>query len=154
MRQLFRTLCMFAAVLLAPLAQAAEPIAVTGAWARATAGGQKVGAAYLELAAPAGTALVAAETPVSARVELHTMSMEGGVMKMRPVEKIEVPAAGRVSLKPGGLHLMLIDLKQPLKEGTRVPLTLTFQSGAAKTTVSIEAEVRPLSGAAPAQHKH
>jgi hypothetical protein len=154
MRRLFHALCIFTAALLAPLAQAAEPIAVTGAWARATAGGQKVGAAYMELAAPAGTALVAAETPVSARVELHTMSMEGGVMKMRPVEKIEVPAAGKVSLKPGGLHLMLIDLKQPLKEGSRVPITLTFQSGAAKTTVSVEAEVRPLSGAAPAQHKH
>jgi len=130
---------------------AAEAITVGNAWARATAPGQKAAGAYMELTSPADAALVGVETPVAARAELHLMSMDGGVMRMRAVEKIELPARKAVKLAPGGLHVMLIDIKQPLKTGDKVPLTLTVRgAGAALSTIRVEAEVR----AVPAHSGH
>ena len=120
-----------------------EPVAVRDAWVRATVPGQSVAAAYMELTSAQSAALVAAETSAAQKAELHTMAMDGGVMKMRPVAKIDLPAAQTVSLKPGGLHVMLIGVKHELKAGARVPLTLTVQDAkGAQSKLHIEATVR------------
>lgn len=93
-----------------------------------------------------------ADNPVSRVTELHTHLNEGGVMKMRPVPAIEVKAKGEAVLQPGGLHVMMIDLKAPLKEGDVVPITLTFDDGSSK---QIEAKVvRPMAAGMPMEHKH
>ena len=76
--------------------------------------------------------VIKADNPVSKATELHTHLNEGGVMKMRPVQAIEIKAKGEAVLKPGGLHVMMIDLKAPLKEGDSVPITLTFDDGSSK----------------------
>lgn len=128
---------------------AASSIAVTDPWSRATAEGQNAGGAFMTIA-NTGTAadrLTGGSTPVAGRVEIHTMTMEGDVMKMRQLEDgLEVPAGGTVTLKPGSFHVMLMDLKQPLKAGDTVPLTLTFAGAGALET---QLEVRP-AGAMPA----
>ena len=96
--------------------------------------------------------VVKADNPASRVTELHTHLNEGGVMKMRPVPAIEVKAMGEAVLKPGGLHVMLIDLKAPMKEGDVVPITLTFDDG---STRKVDAKVvRPTAAAAPMEHKH
>jgi len=97
---------------------------------------------------------VKADNPVSKVTELHTHLNEGGVMKMRPVQAIEIKAKGEAVLKPGSLHVMLIDLKTPMKEGDSVPLTLSFDDGSSKV---VEAKVvRPGAAATmpPMQHQH
>ncbi len=136
----------------APHADAGEGIAVRAAWARATPAGAPAGAAFLTLENPAaeGDALVAAAAPVADAVELHTHAMDGGVMKMRKVERIEIPAHGAVELKPGGLHVMLIGLRAPLAEGATFPLTLSFARGG---TVEVPVTVRPI-GARAADAPH
>jgi copper(I)-binding protein len=130
-------------VVLAAAAQA-QPASVKDAWVRAPAPGQKVAGVYMEIVSRTNTALVAVASPVAARAELHSMALEDGVMKMRPLERIELPAGTAVKLAPGGLHVMLIDLKQPLQRGEKVPLTLTvlqFDSGS-RSVFTIRAEVR------------
>ncbi|MBA1444942.1 MAG: copper chaperone PCu(A)C [Chromatiales bacterium] len=79
-----------------------------------------------------GHALVGAQSPVAKVVELHTHTMEGGMMRMRPVKQVDLPAGQQVKLQPGGLHVMLIGLKQKLKPGESVPLTLLFEDGSTK----------------------
>ena len=96
--------------------------------------------------------VVSASNPASKVTELHTHLNEGGVMKMRPVPAIEVKAKGEAVLKPGGLHVMLIDLKAPMKEGDVVPITLGFDDGSSK---QVDAKVvRPTAAAMPMDHKH
>jgi periplasmic copper chaperone A len=85
--------------------------------------------------------LLGAESPASKKVELHTVVKEGEVMKMRPVPEIVVKAKGETALKPGGFHVMLIGLKQPLKEGEEVPVTLKFDDGSSQ---ELKAPVRPI----------
>lgn len=95
-----------------------------------------------------------ADNPVSKVTELHTHLNEGGVMKMRPVPSIEVKAKGEAVLKPGGLHVMMIDIKTPMKEGDVVPITLSFDDGSTK---QVDAKVvRPMAAPMPAamEHKH
>lgn len=106
----------------------AGSLSVEKPWARATAGQAANGAAYLTVVNVDGAdRLVSVASPVAATVELHTHINEDGVMRMRPVPGIEIPAGGRAVLEPGGFHIMLIGLKGPLKEGRRIPLTLTFE---------------------------
>jgi len=144
---------LFMAPVTSPMAFAAQAISVGNAWVRATAPGQKTAGAYMELTSGADVALMAVESPVAGKAELHSMSMDAGVMRMRPVQKIDLPAKKMVKLMPGGLHVMLIDIKQPLKEGDRVPLTLTIRgSGDTQSTMKVEAEVRAMDGAA--MHGH
>ena len=95
--------------------------------------------------------VVKADNPVSKATELHTHLNEGGVMKMRPVPAIEIKAKGEAVLKPGGLHVMMIDLKAPLKEGDSVPITLTFDDGSSK---QVDARVvKPTAAPAPTEHR-
>jgi copper(I)-binding protein len=136
-----------------PVAYAGD-IAVADPFARASAGGAKVGAVFMTLKNSGSTtdALAGAESPVAERAELHTHIKEGDIMLMRPVQAIDVPAGGSVSLQPGGLHVMLIDLRQPLMEGEAFPLTLTFAKAGAMT---IEVPVRGQAAMAPMPaHKH
>ena len=97
--------------------------------------------------------VVKAANPVSKVTELHTHLNEGGVMKMRPVQAIDIKAKAEAVLKPGGLHVMLIDLKAPMKEGDVVPITLTFDDGSSK---QVDAKVvRPMAAGMPmGEHKH
>lgn len=125
----------FAALGACSPAPSAQPggLSVSNAWSMATPPGAAVGAGYLTISNQTGAAvrLIGGETPAAERVEIHTMSMDGGVMTMRPVDGgLEIPAGGAVELKPGGLHLMLIGLRAPLSEGGSVPLTLVFDNGA------------------------
>jgi copper(I)-binding protein len=105
---------------------------VTDPWVRGTVTGQKATGAFMQLKSPADAALVEAASPVAKIVEIHEMKMEGGMMKMRAVEKLPLPAGKAVELKPGGYHVMLMDLVQPLNEGDTVPLKLTFEDKAGR----------------------
>jgi copper(I)-binding protein len=121
----------------------AGDVTVVAPWARATPGGAKVGGAYLELkAAPGqGDRLVSATSPAAGTVEIHEHINEGGVMKMRRIDGLAVPGGASVMFKPGGYPLMLMDLKQPLKQGDRVALTLMFEKAG---TLAVEGPVAPL----------
>jgi periplasmic copper chaperone A len=128
----------------------AAQVRVEGAWARPTVPGQQGGGGYhVSLTSPVADRLIGGSTTVAQRLELHTMSMKGDVMEMRQIEVIELPAGRKVELKPGGLHLMFIGITQPLKLGTKVPVTLRFEkSGEVK--VEFEVTQRP----SAAGHKH
>jgi periplasmic copper chaperone A len=123
-------------------------VTVAHPWARATPGGAKVGGAYLEIKAAAGTGdrLIAAKSPVAGSAELHNHIMEKGIARMRRVEAIIVPAGKSVVLEPGGYHLMLTDLKAPLKEGDLLKLTLVFEKAG---EIEVEATVEPLGAMGP-----
>jgi copper(I)-binding protein len=112
---------------------------VSNAWARATPGTAETGAAYLTIQSPTADRLLSVSSPVAKKAELHTMSMEGMVMKMRPLADVDIPAGQPVTLKPGGQHVMLLGLDAPLREGQSFPLTLTFEKAGTRTvTVAIE----------------
>ncbi|MFY7941003.1 MAG: copper chaperone PCu(A)C [Burkholderiaceae bacterium] len=120
-------------------------------WARPTAAGQKAGGGYLKLTnAGAADRLVSVSSDVSDSVELHTMSMDGTVMRMRQVDGIDLPAGQTVELKPGGLHIMFIGLKAPLQEGSKFPVKLKFEKAG---EVVVDVKVQQPKGAA-AEHKH
>ncbi len=125
---------------------------VTKAWARATPGRSEVGAAYVTIRSSTADRLVAASTPVAKKVELHTMSMSGMVMKMRPIAGIDIPAGQPVTLAPDGTHIMLMGLATPLKVGQSFPLTLTFEEAGTRT-VNVAVEKVGATGPEPAaQH--
>lgn len=116
-------------------------ISVVAPWSRAAPAGA-TGAGYMVLrnTGAAADRLLGAETPLARRVELHTQEREGEVVRMRAVETVPVPAGGSVTLAPGGLHLMLVGLAQPLRPGGRVPLTLRFErAGAVPVELVVEA---------------
>ena len=108
------------------LAQPAQ-LEVSNPWARATPGNAPNSAAYVTIQSPTADRLVSTSTPVAKKAELHTMSMQGMVMKMRPLSGLDIPAGKPVTLKPGGDHIMLLGLEHPLREGQSFPLTLDFE---------------------------
>lgn len=122
-----RLICTLALLLLCRSVYA--EVAVSNAWARATAPGQVVGVAYLSLKSDKPTKLVAIKSAVADSVEIHEMSMKNGMMKMRMLEMLDLPAGKLVKLEPGGFHLMLVDLKKPLKAGENIEIVLTFKDG-------------------------
>jgi copper(I)-binding protein len=139
-RALLLALCLAGTPALAQ-SPVAGSLTVEQPWARPTARSAPNGAVYLTIAnaGPAADRLVQAHAEVSAKTELHTHLNEGGVMRMRPVTAIDIPAGGKAELKPGGLHVMLLGLKAPLAAGTRFPLTLTFETSAPVTvTVTVQ----------------
>lgn len=139
------------ALALAPLAAFAQ-VSIKDPWVRGTVPGQKATGAFMQITSGADTSLVAVTSPVAKVVEIHTMTHEGGVMKMRAVDAVSVPAGKPVELSPGGFHVMLMDLGQPLKEGEKVPLTLTFaDKSGKKTTQDVTATVRALN-TSPMKH--
>lgn len=156
-------IALIACAALTPVVMAAEPAAssaagvrITDAWVRAPAPGQNTAGAYVELTSDRDAAIVAAGSTAAARVEMHSTTTEDGVMRMRALSRIELPAGKSVKLAPSGTHLMLVDLKQPLRPGQKVALTLSVQaSGAAAgmslTTLTLEAAVR---AAGDPHHRH
>lgn len=146
-----------ASACMAALAQSA-PVKVDGAWARATVQGQKGTGAFMSLTAKDATQLVGISTPVAGVAEVHEMKMEGDVMKMRALPSLDLPAGKKVDLKPGGYHIMLMDLKAPLAKDSTVPVTLLFKDAKG---VQSKLELKlPVATAAPgaagaaAEHKH
>ncbi len=133
-----RLLAIVASLLIASAAAAQTGPEIKDAWARATPGKAENGAAYLTIVSPVADRVTAVSTPVAQKAELHTMSMEGGVMKMRPLAGIDLPPGQPTTLKPGGMHIMLFGLVRPLQAGQSFPLTLSFEkAGAREVTVAI-----------------
>lgn len=154
-----KTLLVFSLALgsMAAMAQTAA-VKVEGAWARATVQGQKGTGAFMSLTAKDGAQLVGVSTPVAGVAEVHEMKMEGDVMKMRALPSLDLPAGKKVDLKPGGYHVMLMDLKAPLAKDSTIPVTLLF-----KDAKGVESKLElklPVATAAPgaagaaAGHKH
>ncbi len=131
---LFRTLGFFIITLLASCVQADNDVAISNAWVRATAPGQEVGAAYMTLQSTHDTALIKTESTAAGSVEIHSMTMDNGVMKMRKLETLPLSASKPAKLEPGSFHLMLFDLKKPLKAGEQVEFTLHFKDSAGKAS--------------------
>ncbi len=119
----------------------ADKVSVGDPYVRAVPPVVKTSAAFMQLRSDNDTEefLVSASTPAAAAVELHTHTMDEGVMRMRQVPQIQLPPNTTVSLEPGGLHIMLFDLKAPLSPGDELPITLTFSDGSSK---AVTAEVR------------
>ena len=131
----------------------ADGIKISDAWARATAPGQENGSVALVITSPREARLVAVSSSASTSAEIHTMSMDKGVMKMRELQFLSLPAHKAVSLGPGGDHLMLFGLKKPLKEGDEVQLILTIEyTDKSKEKVQVKAPVRPLISGQDKQH--
>lgn len=154
--RLWQSVLGFAGIVLFSTAQAHDykqgAIAVGHPYARATVAGQPVGAGYLKFENKGKTndKLIAVTADVSQSVELHSMAMDGDIARMRQVDAIEIPAGKTVELKPGGLHIMFMGLKAPLKVGTSFPATLKFEKAG---ELKVEVKVEDAAGAAPA-HQH
>jgi len=135
----------------------AADVEVRNAWVRGTVAGQQATGAFMEISSRSGATIVGASSPAAAVTEIHEMKMDGQVMRMRAIPRLELPAGKIVQLGPSGYHVMLIRLKQPLLKGESVPLTLQIEGKDRKIeTVEVKAEVRELTAAAsPAgEHQH
>jgi copper(I)-binding protein len=147
----FVTICAAIGIAVSGLAVAQNAsvgsIKIEHAYTRATAPGQQVAGGFLKIENKgAADQLVAASSPVAGEVQLHEMAMEGNVMKMRQVKDISVPANSEVELKPGGLHIMFMNIKAPLAAGETVPVKLKFAKAG-------EVEVKmPVKAVAPMKH--
>lgn len=147
MISLYRMGGLLAALLLSANVYAAD-VAAEGAWSRATAPGQDAAMVDMSITSKQAATLVGFSSPACKTAELHSMTHEGGVMKMREVKEIALPAGQRVSLGESGLHLMLIGLKAPLKAGDALPLTLSVRMADKRIVkVEVKAEVKPLTEA-------
>ena len=152
------------ALLLSSTAWADTAVQARDGWARPTVAGQPVGGAYLQLRNAGNVAdrLLGASTSAAERVELHSMQMSADVMRMRQVDAIDLPAGATVDFAPGGLHLMLMGLKAPLRAGDKLPLVLRFEkAGDVKTELVVGNRTAPVAASAPAhmhgqghEHKH
>jgi len=143
-----KKLCIAAA--LAALSMTAQAdVSVKEAWARGTTPAQRVTGAFMEVTSSEDAALVAVASPAAGVAEIHAMKMEDGVMKMRPLPRLELPAGKPVKLAPRGSHIMLMDLKGQLKPGDVLPLTLKVEGKGGKAQ-SVEVRARVIDLAAPA----
>ena len=119
-----------------------KALTVSNPFARATPPGAKVAGAFMTIknTGPEADRLISASSPAAGLVEIHEMAMEGGMMKMRAIKGIDLKPGATVELQPGGYHVMLEDLKQPLKQGEQIPVKLTFErSGVVEVMVHVEA---------------
>jgi periplasmic copper chaperone A len=140
-----RLIALCTALTLAVGAQAQTTVAE--AWVRGTVAQQKATGAFMQITSAQGGRLVSVASPAAGVVEVHEMAMEGNTMRMRAMPHLDLPAGKAVELKPGGYHVMLMDLKQPLKPGDEVLMTLTVQNqDGKKESISIKAPVKPLGG--------
>lgn len=135
------------ALALASLTASAQTV-VKDAWVRGTVPQQKATGAFMQVTSTQGGKLVSASSPVAGVVEIHEMAMEGNVMKMRAIPGLDLPAGKAVELKPGGYHVMLMDLKQALKTGETVPVTLVVEGkDGKKESIEVKAPVKALAQA-------
>ena len=138
-----RSAIVLSAALLAGAAMA--QVTVKEAWVRATVAQQKATGAFMQLQSAQDAKLVAAQSPVAGVVEVHEMAMEGSVMKMRAVSSLALPAGKSVELKPGGYHVMLMDLKGQIKDGDTVPVTLVVEGKDGKRqNIEVKAPARTM----------
>ena len=140
-------------------AQATAPVTVLAPWARASVQGQRASGAFMTLVAQEPLTLVSATSPVAGRAELHEMKMDGDVMRMRQLDSVEMKPGQPLQLKPGGHHLMLMELKAPLAPNTSIPVTLTFRTAKGEQRqlalqVPVSATPPKEAGAAGSHHKH
>ena len=134
-------------------AWAQNTVKVEDAWVRGTVASQKATGAFMRLTSSANARLVAVQSPVAGVVEIHEMAMDKDVMKMRQIPGLELASGKAVELKPGGYHVMLMDLKSQVKDGDAVPLTLTFETKDGKRqTLEVKAPARNMN--APAHSPH
>lgn len=134
-----------ASILALAMAPLFAQVTVEDAWVRGTVPQQRATGAFMVLKAETDSRLVAAESPVAGVVEIHEMVMENDVMKMREIPGLDLPAGHAMELKPGGYHVMLMELSEQMVGGTRVPLTLIFENSAGERfTQEIEAAVTAL----------
>ena len=155
-----RVVVSFAVLMSALISQAQAQVTVKDAWVRATVAQQKATGAFMQLQSSQDAKLISAQSPVAGVVEVHEMAMDGGVMKMRAVPSLALPAGKAVELKPGGYHVMLMDLKGQVKDGDTVPVTLVVEGKDGKRQ-NIEIKASARMAAAPAMkhgdgkmHKH
>ena len=146
-------------ITLAALIFAAFPVmaqvTVKDPWVRATVSAQKATGAFMQITSAQDARLVEAKSPVAGVVEVHEMVMEKEVMKMRAIKGLDLPAGKTVELKPGGYHVMLMDLKEQMKEGATVPVTLVIEGKDKKrSTVEVKAPVKPLATATTMDKDH
>jgi len=155
---IIRNMCFFMATLGAAAAHA--QVEVKDAWVRTAVPGQSGTGAFMSITAKNGAKLVGASSPVAGVVEVHEMKVDGDVMRMRAVPALDLPAGQAVQLKPGGYHVMLMELKQALPKGATVPLTLTFKDAKgqeSKVALTVPVAASAPAGATPAAgagHKH
>jgi hypothetical protein len=129
-------------------------VSVENAWARPTPPSAKLGAGYLTVVnSGAPDRLVGAASPAAARVEMHVTLRDGEIMRMREVKAFNLPAQGRLELKPAGAHLMFIDLKRPFKQGDKVPVTLKFEK-AGEVKVDLLVGRQPAAAESHGHQKH
>jgi periplasmic copper chaperone A len=130
-------------------------VTVSEPWVRASVPQQKATGAFMKLTSKDGAKLVAAKSPAAAVVEIHEMTMENNIMKMRALPSLALPAGKTVELRPGSYHVMLIDLKAQVKDGDTVPVTLTVESADGKRSdIEVKALVKPLNAAAAKTDEH
>lgn len=133
----------FAALMMLSLPAFAQ-VDVQSAWARPTVAGQMGTGAYMRLTSRDGARIVGASSAAAGVVEIHEMKMDGNVMKMRPISALDLPPATAVELKPGGYHMMLMDIKRPLKVGEKIKVELKVETRDKKlVTQPVEVEIRP-----------
>jgi copper(I)-binding protein len=136
----------------------AQNVTISNPWVRATVQGQKATGAFMTVSSKENAKLVAASSPIASVVEIHEMKVDKDVMKMAALPNgLDLPAGQAVELKPGGFHIMLMDLKMPLSKDTTVPITLTFQDATGKKTqqvVQIPVSTQAPAGQAMGDHKH
>lgn len=159
MNKSLRATLIAASLSLLGAAQAWAQVEVSQAWVRATVANQKATGAFLQLKAKSDSRLVEVRSSVAGIVEVHEMKMEGSTMKMRAVDGLDLPAGKNVELKPGGYHIMLMDLKKALPAGEQVDLSLVFENRDKKReTVDIKAQAqagtKPAAAAGHDAHKH
>jgi copper(I)-binding protein len=143
------------AALWAPFAAFAQSVDIQDAWIRGTVPAQKATGAFMQLTSKTPARLVGAASPAAGTVEIHNMTLENGVMRMFPVQGIDLPPGRMVRLAPGGYHVMLMELKRTLNAGERVPLTLTFElPGGKRESVELAVEVRSVKGEPARSHHH
>ena len=144
-----------AASLLAIAASAHAQTTIKDAWVRGTVAQQKASGAFMHITSAQGGKLLSVSSPVAGVAEIHEMAMQGDTMRMRAVPALELPAGKAIELKPGGYHLMLMDLKQQLKAGEIVPLTLVVEGKDGKReNVAVQAIVKALGDSAHDPKKH
>jgi copper(I)-binding protein len=142
-------IALLAAAGMAGAAQA--QVEVKGAWVRGMVEHQQATGAFMSITSKSPARLVGAQSPAAGKVEIHQTTMEGGVARMRPMEAIDLPAGRAVELKPGGYHVMLMQVPRPLKEGETVPVTLVLEGKDGKReSVTVQAPVKAL--ATPGRH--
>jgi periplasmic copper chaperone A len=144
---------LFASLMLAAAVSAQAQTTAKDPWVRGTVAGQKATGMFVQLTSAAGGKLVSATSPVAGVVEIHEMAMDGNVMKMRAVSAVELPAGKAVDFKPGGWHVMLMDLKQELKAGESIPVTLVIEGpGGKRESVEVKAPVKALADGHSKKH--